>query len=160
MNQISCTLKRKTYVEFHCQLASPDTPIMVETRDIKMLEIPKAAYAFHLFDILEGQTKIDGLKMDVTTPRFNVSPLHYTKGTVYRTWEHMNKSPVSHAGRVKSRQMKEAGLPMKPMIVVLPGQWINVADEDIFLESVVQFKIPTKTNRSRFNPWQLRLFDS
>ena len=76
---------RTTYVEFLYpgMLFSESSVKKVKNRDVSKLKVPRYSYGFIFFDILSVTVKAGGKKVELTSDRLRVSPMHYYDAKVY-----------------------------------------------------------------------------
>src|SRR3989338_11530510 len=89
---------RKTYIEFlYPSFFSESSTQEVKSRDVSKVKVPKNAFGFKFFDILSVVVDADGKKVQLTSERINVSPMHYYGGKLYTVAEPEREVPNERA---------------------------------------------------------------
>lgn len=86
---------RKTYIKFLYRGFSTNAnpPSEVRTRDISRVRVPRNTFGFQFFDILSVVVDADGEKVQLTSERINLSPIHYFGGKWYTIEEIKRQFP-------------------------------------------------------------------
>lgn len=124
---------RKTYIEFLCSGSTfgESSTQEVKTRDVSKVEIPENAFGFKFFDILSVVVDADGEKVQLTSGRINVSPMHYYGGKLYTAAELKREFPNEHT-LISSIE----GNSYQKMIQCRLGNWKPFQKTDVFVEVV------------------------
>jgi hypothetical protein len=123
---------RKTYIEFLYlgSFFNESSTQEVKTRDVSKVKVPKNAFGFKFFDILSVVVDADGKKVQLTSERINVSPMHYYGGKLYTVAEIKREFPNEHT---LIRNI-EGNYPKA--IRCRTGNWQPFRKADVFVEAV------------------------
>lgn len=76
---------KKHYVGFFYRgiLSNEISPQEISSCNLKEVKVPDGAFGFQLFDIVLGEVEVDGEKIELSSKRLNISPMHYYGGHIY-----------------------------------------------------------------------------
>ena len=123
---------RQTYIEFLYSgvLVSEISTYEVKTRDPSKVKVPENAFGFKFFDILSVIVDADGRKVELTSERINVSPMHYYGGTLHTVEELKREFPNA---RILISNIEDNGY--ERAIRCRTGNWQPFEKTDVFVEA-------------------------
>lgn len=122
---------RKTYIEFLYPLTFHDRCLTrkVKTRDLSRVKTPKDAIGFRFFDIFSTVVvDVDGMVVELTSERINVSPTYYRGGKLYTVAELKRDFPNRH---MLIMNIEDNGY--KRVIRYRNNRWLPLKETDIFV---------------------------
>jgi hypothetical protein len=123
---------RKTYIEFLYpgSFVAESSTKEVKTREVSKVKVPKSAFGFKFFDILSVVVDADSRKVQLTSERINMSPMHYYGGKLYTLAEVEREFPQNDT---LVQNMKGNG--WGKVIRCRTGNWQPFEDVDVFVEA-------------------------